>query len=192
MHDSPALEQIRRGLRLRTLRSVLSFACIATVLFANQSSALEWAGFVATSLAWPSIAEALALCSRDPKHSESCALLIDAAIGGVWVALMQFNVLPSVLLTVLLASDRVMAGGWSLLARGVLVQIATCILTLAVHGFAFTPQTSLLQAIITLPLLIGYPLAAGGIHAGHMRRAGNAGATRTRYIPPSRPSRGPA
>jgi len=108
---------------------------------------------------WPTIARAFALRSADPHAVEVRNLLIDSAMGGAWVALMKFNLLPCALLTIVLACDKAIAGGWSLVVRGLIVQAAACVLMLAIHGFAFEPQTSTAEILAALPLLLAYPLA---------------------------------
>ena len=160
VQDSTALGQVQLSLRLRIVRTVLCFICVATVLFANGAGPLLWGVFAATSLGWPLLARNWAMRNRDHALVEIRSLLIDSVLGGVWVALMQFNLLPSALLTVMLASDTVIVGGWNLMLRGVIVQVAAAVLTLAIHGFAFFPKTSMFQVFVTLPMLIGYPLAA--------------------------------
>jgi len=73
--------------------------------------------------------------------------------------LMQFNVLPCALLTIVLSCDKAMASGWILTLRGLTVQAAACVLTLALHGLVFAPESSTLQILACLPLLVAYPLA---------------------------------
>ncbi len=83
-----------------------------------------------------------------------------------------FNLLPSVLLRVALAGDKAMVGGGRLLTRSGIVQNAACVLTLADHGFAFAPGTTMIEIVAALPLLIAYPLStATAMHALTRRRA---------------------
>ncbi len=80
-------------------------------------------------------------------------------MGGVWIALMHFNLLLSVLIALVLAhrqdQNRRLAGDM----RGMVVQLAACVLAAAIYGLAFSPQTTMLNIVGSLPLLIGYPLA---------------------------------
>lgn len=173
VQDSVTLGQMQLFLRLRIVRSALGFICVAAVLLVNGTGPMAWGFFVAASFGWPLLATSWAMRSRDHERIEISSLLIDSALGGVWVALMQFNLLPSALLTVMLANDKVIVGGWSFLLRGLLVQAAACELTLAIHGFAFVPRSSMAQLLVTLPMLIGYPLAvrvlARSLHTFHAR-----------------------
>jgi diguanylate cyclase len=107
------------------------------------------------------LARDLALRSRDPQGSEVRSLLVDSALGGFWIAVMQFNLLPSVAISVMVICDKIVAGGKLLSIRGFIVQVAACILTMAVHGFAFSPLTTMAEILATLPLLVLYPMALG-------------------------------
>jgi diguanylate cyclase len=56
--------------------------------------------------------------------------------------------------------------------RGLIVQVAACVLTMAVHGFAFSPLTTMAEILATLPLLTLYPLALGTSMRAQSRRLG--------------------
>jgi diguanylate cyclase len=158
-HDTPVVRAVERGYRLRLLAFGLGFVAAAVVLTSDGTSFVLPFMLAVNASLWPGIARAFALHGADSHAVEKRNLLIDSAMGGGWVALMQFNLLPCVLLTAVLACGSAMAGGWSLLARGLIVQAAACVLTLALHGLTFAPQSSTLQILACLPLLIAYPLA---------------------------------
>jgi diguanylate cyclase len=158
-HDTPVVRAVEQGYRLRLLAFGLGFIAAAAVLTADGSTFVLPFLLAMNASLWPGVARALALHGADPHAIETRSLLIDSALGGAWVALMHFNLLPCALLTVVLGCGSAMAGGWSLLARGLVVQAAACVLTLALHGLTFAPQSSTLQILACLPLLIAYPLA---------------------------------
>lgn len=158
-HDAPVVRFVEQGHRLRLLAFGLGFIAAATVLSATGASFVALAALALNACIWPGLARALALRSADPRAVEKRSLLIDFAIGGAWIALMQFNLLPCALLTIVLSCDKLMAGGWTLLLRGLVVQAAACVLTLALHGLMFAPQSSTTQILASLPLLLAYPLA---------------------------------
>ena len=163
---------VERWHRLRQAGLLLASLCIGWVLYDLGARPTIWALLAANTIAWPVLARELALRGRDAQAAEVRSLLVDSALGGMWVALMQFNLLPSVLLTVMLTCDKAVAGGWQLALRGIVVQLAACVLTLAVHGFAFSPQTTMAQIAATLPLLALYPLAMGLMMHVQARRLG--------------------
>ena len=158
-HDTPLVRIVEQGYRLRLLSFGLGFVAAAAVLAAAGAPFVLLAMFGLCAGLWPGVARMLALRSGDPAAFEKRNLLIDSAIGGAWIALMQFNVLPCALLTIVLSCDKTMSGGWILTLRGLTVQAAACVLTLALHGLVFAPESSMLQIAACLPLLIAYPLA---------------------------------
>jgi len=158
-HDTPVVRAVEQGYHMRLLAFGLGFIAAAAVLSPDGGSIVLPALLALNAFAWPGLARALALRSTDSHAVETRNLLIDSAMGGAWIGLLQFNLLPSVLLTLVLTCDKAIAGGWSLVLRGLIVQAAACVLMLALHGLVFAPQTSMLQILACLPLLIAYPLA---------------------------------
>ena len=152
---------VARWFKLRLAGLLLATASIASVLYENQARPLTWFLLAASAIAWPLFARDWALRSRDAQTSEIRSLLMDSALGGFWIAVMQFNLLPSVALSVMVICDKVVAGGRLLTIRGIMVQVAACVLTMAIHGFAFSPETTMAEILATLPLLVLYPLALG-------------------------------
>jgi diguanylate cyclase len=157
-HDTPVVREVEDGYRLRLLAFGLGFIAAAVVLAARSESLILPVVLAFNACLWPGLARAFALRSADPRAVEIRNLLIDSALGGAWIALMQFNLLPCALLTAVLTCDKVIAGGWSLSLRGLVVQAAACVLTLALHGLIFAPETSMREVLASLPLLVGYPL----------------------------------
>ena len=82
-------------------------------------------------------------------------------LGGVWIAVMQFNLLPSVLLVTMLAIDKVSLGGPRLLARTLTVLVAACGLTSAALGFPIDVDSpmSVIVAYQFVPFIVIYPIA---------------------------------
>ena len=71
---------------------------------------------------------------------------------------MDFNLLPSVLLLVMLSMDKVNVGGGKLLARCAAAQLASGVAAALLFGFELRPESTMLNVIASLPLLIGYPM----------------------------------
>ena len=167
-HDAPVVRVVEQGYRMRLLAFGLAFVAAAAVLDGNGSAIVLPALLALNACLWPAAARALALRSTDPHGVEVRNLLIDSAFGGAWIALLQFNLLPCALLTVVLSCDKAIAGGGSLALRGLVVQAAACVLTLALHGLTYAPQSSTTEILAALPLLIAYPLVLG-LRLRHLR-----------------------
>ncbi len=150
---------VERIFRLRALGLALGFFVVAAVLYQNGAQPWTWVLLAINAFLWPHLARQLALSSAEPERTEIKNLIVDSAMGGVWIALMRFNLVPSALLLVMLATDKISVGGWRLFARAFGLQVAACIVTAAANGFAFEPESSTRTILFSLPFLIGYPLA---------------------------------
>lgn len=132
---------------------------IAGALHPMQPPAWTWIVLALNCYAWPFVAWRLARRSRDLRAAEFRNLAIDSACGGFWMAVMQFNLLPSLLLLVMLSIDKISIGGWKLLARTAPVQLAVALATWAALGFPLQPQTGTAVIVACIPFLMFYPLA---------------------------------
>ena len=170
----PEIRQTRfveRIFRLRALGLGLGFFVVAAVLYQNGAPPWTWVLLAIDGFLWPHLARQISLSSADPERAEINNLIIDSAMGGVWIALMRFNLLPSVLLLVILATDKISVGGWSLFTRSFALQVAACAVTAAANGFAYDPESSTPVILFSLPFLIGYPLAVSTATFALARRA---------------------
>lgn len=145
----------------RTLGLGLGFFCVASVLYQHGASPATWAALAFNGFLWPHLARLIAIRSRDPYRTELRSLVADSGAGGVWVALMGFNLLPSALLVVMLSMDKISAGGPRLFVRAFAVQVAACAAAVLAFGLDFRPETTMLDVAASLPLLVAYPIAVG-------------------------------
>ena len=95
---------------LRVLGMGLGSLLVGSVLYERQAPALHWAFWVVSLWLWPHVAYLIARRSANPFRAEVRNLLIDSAIAGLLVPLMQFNLLPSVLLVAASISDKLSTG----------------------------------------------------------------------------------
>lgn len=144
--------------RLRVLGLALGFLCVGSVFYDRGSGPVPWGLIVFHGLVWPHLAWQRSRLSADPHRAERGNLVWDSAVGGVFVALMRFNLLPSVLLVAMLSMDKL---GWGarFLARTSLAMAVACALTLVVTGLSFEPATSMTVIVASLPLMVAYPIA---------------------------------
>jgi diguanylate cyclase len=157
--ESSRTRLVERVFRLRALGLGLGFFAVAGVLLDKGAPPWAWTLLAIDAFLWPHLARQFALHGADPERAEINNLLIDSAMGGVWMALMRFSIVPSALLLVMLAVDKISVGGWRLLGRAFGVQVAACALAAAANGFVFEPETSMRATLLSLPFLAGYPLA---------------------------------
>ncbi len=151
------LRFVGRVYRLRMLGLGLGSLPVASVLYQQGASWWLWALLMFSGFAWPHLAYGLARRSLHPIHVEYASLTADAAMGGAWIALMGFNLLPSALLVSMMAMDRISAGGWRLCLKTLAVQVACCLAVWWMTGFRFQPASSMLNVAACLPMLVIYP-----------------------------------
>ena len=144
---------------MRALGLGSGFFAVGGVLYQRNTPLLVWLALVANGFLWPTLAYLLARRSRNPHRTEKRNLTVDSMLGGIWVAMMHFNALPSALITVMLCADKIAVGGWRFLGRTLGFQIAACAVTWAMLGFPFAPSSSMFDIVACMPFLMSYPLA---------------------------------
>ena len=164
----------RQVYRLRVLGLTTGSVAVAAVFAEQHASWLVWTLLAAHVLAWPHAAFWLARRSENAHSVERASLTIDSAFGGLWVALMHFNLLPSVLIVTMMSMDKV---GWgpAFLARTLLAMAAAMTVgTLFTRG-AYSPATDMRVIQACLPLLVAYPLAVAFVsyRSGRLARERN-------------------
>jgi diguanylate cyclase len=155
------LRFVRRMYLPRVVGLALGGVAIAGVLIANGAHPGIWAALFVSAILWPHIALLLGTRSRNPFRTELRSLIVDSALGGAWIALMQFNLLPSVVILIMLSMDKMAVGGARFLLRCTVALLLACAAVSAVLGFEVRPYTSMVQIIGSLPLLVLYPLVVG-------------------------------
>ena len=136
----------------------LGFPCVAAVFYERGASPFAWGTVAAHAFLWPHVAWHRARLSADPHRAERTNLVVDSALGGVFVALMEFSLLPSVLLVTMLSMDKL---GWGprFLARASAAMAIACAATTLAASSSFRPATTMLMIVGSLPLMVAYPMA---------------------------------
>jgi diguanylate cyclase len=149
----------RRIYKLRVLGMALASLCISAVLHENQAPPTVWLWLLFTGLVWPQLALLVANRSETPYHTEIRNLLFDSTLVGMWVALMQFNLLPSVLLITLATVDKISTGIQRLWLWSLGAMALGCISAGLFTDFAFQPTTSMSVLLACLPMLLIHSVA---------------------------------
>lgn len=162
--ESDREKRLRFAQRIYPLRAIglaLGFLCVAAAFHERGVPLWAWAALAFHGFAWPHLAYYLARRSIDPYDAEERNLVIDSALGGAWIPLMGFNLLPSVLLVAMLSMDKVSVGGPALLMRTAIAMAAAGSIMSVITGFEFRPEPSLLVLAACIPLMLVYPLIVG-------------------------------
>jgi diguanylate cyclase len=158
-----ALRFVAASYALRIVGLGLGFIMVASVFWRHSATAPVWGLLAINAFAWPHLARVLSQRSADPVRTERSNVLVDSFMGGVWVVLMHFDLLPSFTIVTMLAMDCVAVGGVALLLRGMGVQILAVGLAVATGGFDWAPQTAMPEMLATMPFLVSYPLILSGM-----------------------------
>jgi len=143
----------------RTVGLLLGAFAVGGGLYESAAPTWLWLLLLVNVLGWPHLAYAIAVRSRNPHRAELRNLMTDSALGGAWIAAMQFNPAPSVILVTMLAMDKAAVGGLRFLARCLLAQTATLIVVAAAAGIEPTLEPSGMTARLgAVPLLVIYPV----------------------------------
>ena len=145
----------------RIVGLALGGIAVAGVFWSEGAGWVMWALLWASALAWPHFAHGLAINSAHPYEMERRCMMVDSALGGVFIALMKFNLLPSALFVTMLSMDKLSVGGMRFFVPCSAALLGACTATAAINGFAVRLETSLLEIYASLPLLVAYPLAVG-------------------------------
>lgn len=139
---------------LRILGIALGGLAISAVLHQNQAPRALWLIMVLTCLAWPHLAYLIARLSPDHHRAEARNLLVDSAIVGAWVPLMQYCLLPSVVLVMVTTFDKLSSGIRRLWLYSLPGMAAAALALSAWLRPAPLLESSLTVVLCTLPLLI--------------------------------------
>lgn len=113
------------------------------------------------SLVWPQVANAVATRNERPDAIERLNLLIDGALGAIWVPAMSFNLVPSALMMTMLAVDNLAVGGRRHFVRGLAAMMAGLLVGMALFGLHLQLTADLVTVLSCLPFMVAFPVATG-------------------------------
>ncbi len=160
----------RRSRYARSAGLALGFLMVAAVLYQNGAPLWVWVGPAVHSFLGPHIGWWLASRAPNPRKAERRNLLADQFLSGIWMAPMQFSVLPCVLTLTLTSMDSIAGGGAQLLVRGLALQALGVGVGVLVFGFQWHPESNMFIVLACLPVMVLHPFAVGYIARQAVRR----------------------
>jgi diguanylate cyclase len=155
-----------RAYPFRILGMGLAGLPLAVVMQELQVAWMSWAWMVAACFLWPHLAFAIAKRSRDPFRAELRNMIIDSAIAGSWVPILQFNLLPSAVLLTVATADKINTGTRNLWLYSLPGMLLALLLVAWLNDFRFAPASSTAVILSCLPIMIIHTLA---VSAGSYR-----------------------
>ncbi len=149
---------VRRMFIMRQLGTILCFFPILSVLMEMDRGLAFSALLFTNAFIWPWVAYRRALRAEDSTGTERHNLTLDAAFGGIWVALMALSPLPSFIIMAVLASDRYAAGGAAQLIAAMQAFLCAFVMVWLVDGAGVNLTFSQQTVWLTLPLATCYML----------------------------------
>ena len=164
--EAPGLDEGRRFARRMYVPRIgglaLGFFCIGGGLWEQGAPLWLWILLAINVFGAPHFAYWRAMRSKDPYRAELGNLVLDSVYGGIWIAVMHFNLAPSVILIAMLAMDKAAVGGPKFLARCVAAQVAAAVGVAVL--FQIEPQllqSGIVARVASVPLLVVYPVMVG-------------------------------
>lgn len=161
-------EQNGRGLSFakriylpRTIGLSVGSVCVAVALYPLPLMHWIWGMLVIHAYVWPHLAYQRARRSKTPYKAELNNMVADSFLGGVWITLMGFSVLPSISVLAMMAMQNIAANGTRLLCRGLLANVLGAILGFALFSPPIRLASTVVEAYACLPLLVIYPVFIG-------------------------------
>jgi diguanylate cyclase len=155
------LSLARRLYTSRAVGLVLGLLCVSVAMYPLNPAPWVWGLMLFNGMIWPHLAYQWARRSTTPYHAEHRNLLVDAFMGGFWVAAMHFNPLPSATTISMMAMNNVAIGGLRFLWLATVVQLLGMGVGWLIFLPLFIPETSQLQLYACLPLMCFYPMVLG-------------------------------
>jgi diguanylate cyclase len=144
---------------LRVVGMGLGAVVAMVVLHERDAAPAVWAMVFCGGFVWPHLAWWLTRRSRNPQRAEVRNLLVDSAIAGAFVPLMQFNLLPSVLLVTLTLVDKISTGIRLLWLQSLPGMLAAGLLVAWWMDAPVLPESSMRVVLACLPMLVIHTLA---------------------------------
>lgn len=144
---------------LRQLGTSLCFLAFYSVIVQMKYGMWVWLFLAINAFIWPTVAFLFSIRAQDSIKAEKYSLMTDTFLGGIWVALMGLNPVPSCILIAIFISDRYSVGGWQLLRSSIWAFICSFSLTWAMLGFPENLEITPQIVWFTLPLATIYMVA---------------------------------
>jgi diguanylate cyclase len=153
---------------LRTFAYLAGLAAIFSVFSSNDSGYLNnpWvmSFLFLTCLTWPHIAYFWAKKSKQVKKRVTNSLMFDSFLGGLWIPLMSFELIPCAIFITVSMMNNICAGGFKLFIKGLYFLVFAVTLSSLFIEPTFQHESSLLVILACIPMITLYPMIFAAIN----------------------------
>ncbi|ENV54003.1 MULTISPECIES: sensor domain-containing diguanylate cyclase [Acinetobacter] len=141
---------------MRQIGTILCFFSIFSVLYYLNYHEIIYVLLALNAFVWPIAAYLYAKNKKDGVRTTNISLIVDAALGGMWVAIMKISPLPSLIMVAILVSDRFAAGGWQILRPSLIAMLGIFLIFWSFTGFQVNLSFNEMMVWSSLPLATIY------------------------------------
>ncbi|WP_130802900.1 sensor domain-containing diguanylate cyclase [Acinetobacter ihumii] len=141
---------------MRQMGTTLCFLSISAVFHFLNYPFFVYILLAINAFCWPVVAYFYAKNNSDAVKTTNLSLVIDAALGGLWIGVMAISPFPSLIMIAILVSDRYAAGGWVILKPSLIAMLSSFFIVWAILGFQVNIQFDRAMIWLSLPLATVY------------------------------------
>ncbi|MFT4438698.1 putative bifunctional diguanylate cyclase/phosphodiesterase [Caballeronia sp. 15715] len=147
--------------RIRIFGATAGLLSATPIAMSDRAITLPLIGFAMALLLWPHLAYMVARRSMDPVSAERRNLLIDSIFAGAVVALLNFRLVPSMIVLLSVAMNSIAVGGIRRMFWGCIASALGAIVGIGLFGGHVTGVTEPYSTLAMLPMMVFYPLFIG-------------------------------
>lgn len=157
---------VRNNYRLRAVAFFLMFVGLIAEMWHRGSSAATWSLLALQFLVYPHVLYWRAKRAPEPHRAEVNNLYLDSFLIGLWVAAWGFPLWPSFTLWLASSLNITVSKGLKGLRFSTFAFLTGALISMAVFGFRFTPDTVWQTTAVMVLGISLYPLAIGNAAYG--------------------------
>ena len=152
----------------RIFAYLVGLAVVVIVLTTNNSNYIEndWlmSALFIVCLSWPHIAFLWAKKSNKVHKAISNSLLFDSFFFGLWVPVMSFELIPSLVFITVLMVNNISAGGLNLFVRGLILNLVAITFSSITFNPSIRLESNIMVILTCIPMMTIYPLVNAAIN----------------------------
>lgn len=146
----------------RVVTYLAGLAVVLAVFEANKSPYQEnpWiiSGLFLICITWPHIAYIWTKYSHNMHKRLNHSLMLDSFFGGVWLPILNFELVPSAVFITILMINNISAGGLRLMSQGILALFIAALSTSLLLRPSVNFESEFIIVLFCIPMIVIYPM----------------------------------